>query len=361
MLRQRIGEHAPDLGALVGVVDLVAAEALGDPRLRHALRVADRHAFGLEREIARGRRAGIEVLVVPHVRRHDHRAFAPVVALRLAALWPHQAEAFAREHDDVRARPMGVRLLIGANRELRDVAIHRPLRHREARMPAARAAFFRRKQWQVDGVGHEVGIEEQPLLLAFVGEIFRLAVEALLEVVTGVKNKANIAERVDDHRRVGHRYVARGLVARAVEVLVRAVERDGENRARLPLEGDAFAGVVPHGGGAAPVEHVNHFFKQLALGREALPRRDFAHVAIVRGTRRVMVQKHTSAAAARPGFQLDAMQVLGIERADDVEALLAHPPRIRGVLLGGELLRKIVRNGRGLHSSWLRLVSRLRG
>jgi hypothetical protein len=40
-LGQGRGEHVADLGALVGVVDLVAADAAADPRLGHALGVAD--------------------------------------------------------------------------------------------------------------------------------------------------------------------------------------------------------------------------------------------------------------------------------------------------------------------------------
>src|SRR4029079_3738355 len=60
------------LRMLVGVVDLVAAEPLADPRLRHALRITDGDALVLEGEIARGRRAGVEMLMQPHVRRLNH-------------------------------------------------------------------------------------------------------------------------------------------------------------------------------------------------------------------------------------------------------------------------------------------------
>ena len=58
-----------------------------------------------------------------------------------------------------------------------------PLRHAEADVPAARAALLRGDQRQVDRVGDEVGVEQQAALLALVGEVVRLAVEALLEVV----------------------------------------------------------------------------------------------------------------------------------------------------------------------------------
>src|SRR5688500_2397296 len=122
MLGQRLRKPLPDLGTLVGVVDLVSAQAPADPGLGNALGIADRDALGLEREVARRRGAGIEVLVEPEVRRHDHGAFAPVVALGRLALGPHQAEALSAENDHVRARPMRMGLLVGADRELRDVA-----------------------------------------------------------------------------------------------------------------------------------------------------------------------------------------------------------------------------------------------
>ena len=92
---QRFREPLPDLGALVGVVDLVAAQALADPGLGHALRVADGDTLVLEGEIARRGRAGIEMLVQPHVGWHDHRAHLPLIAARRLALRPHQAEALA--------------------------------------------------------------------------------------------------------------------------------------------------------------------------------------------------------------------------------------------------------------------------
>jgi hypothetical protein len=80
VLAQRVGEPLAHLRRLVRIVDLVAADAAADPGLRHALGVADRDSLALEGEVAGGRRAGVEVLVEPHVGRDDERAFLPVVA-----------------------------------------------------------------------------------------------------------------------------------------------------------------------------------------------------------------------------------------------------------------------------------------
>src|SRR5579862_2562898 len=63
----------------------------------------------------------------PHIGRHDHGADFPFILLRLLALRPHQRKTFAREHDHVRARPVGVALLVGADGELRNVRVHRAL------------------------------------------------------------------------------------------------------------------------------------------------------------------------------------------------------------------------------------------
>jgi hypothetical protein len=62
--------------------DLVAPDAAADPGLRHALGVADRHHLMLEGEIVRRRGAGVEMLMQPHVGRHDQRADLPLVAAR---------------------------------------------------------------------------------------------------------------------------------------------------------------------------------------------------------------------------------------------------------------------------------------
>ena len=180
-----------------------------DPGLRHALRVSDRDALVLEGEIARRRRAGVEVLVQPHVRRHDHGADLPLVVARLVALRPHQRIALAGEDDDVGARPVRVRLLVGADRELGDMAVERGLGEVEADVAAAGAALLGGDQRQVDRVRHEVGGEQEALGLVLGGEIVRLAVEAALEVVAGAEDEIQILVEVDHDRRVGHRHEAR--------------------------------------------------------------------------------------------------------------------------------------------------------
>src|SRR5919204_2296797 len=96
LLGELLGEHFAYHRYLVGIVDLITTETPADPGLGHALGIADGDALVLEGEIARRGGAGVEVLVEPHVRRHDQRADLPIVTLRRIALRPHQRVALAR-------------------------------------------------------------------------------------------------------------------------------------------------------------------------------------------------------------------------------------------------------------------------
>src|SRR5215510_5628804 len=138
-------------------------------------------------------------------------------------------------------------------------------------------------------------------------------------------------------------------------MLVPAVERDREHGARLPLEGDALARVIPDAGRATTLQDQDHLLVELALRRELLAGRDRTDVAVVRGARRVMVDENAGAAAPRPGLELDRAQVCHVLRADDFEPLLPHPAQVGRVLLGGELLGEFVGYGRTFgHSAPLR-------
>src|SRR6187431_3406070 len=93
-----------------------------------------------DRQIARRRRACIEVLVEPHVGWHDDAAVLPGKYLDRRAFRPHQRIAFAADNHHMRARAMAVRLLVGADRHLGDMRGHLVLGHFEAEKTAAGAA-----------------------------------------------------------------------------------------------------------------------------------------------------------------------------------------------------------------------------
>ena len=244
----------------------------------------------------------------------------------------------------MRARPVRVRLLVGADRELRDVAVERGLREIESDVSAARAALLRRDERQVHRVRYEVGGEEEALGLVLRGEVIRFAVETALEVVLGAEDEIDVFVEVDDDRRVGDGDKARRLAARAVEMLVPAVEWNGEQCAGLPFEGDALAGVVPHGGGAAAGEDHDGLFEELPLRRERLARRNLTDVAVVRGARGLVVHEHAGAAAPRPRLQFDGEQILHVGRRDEIEALALHPAGVGRLFLGCEFLGEFIGN-----------------
>ena len=239
---------------------------------------------------------------------------------------------------------MGVGFLVSADRELRDVAVHAALGHAEADMAATSSSLLGRDQRQVDGVGDEVGVQQQALLLAAVGEVVALAGEPVLEVVRGAVNEIGVAERIDDDRRVGDRDEARGVLARTVEVLVAGIERNREDRTSLPLETDLLAGVVPDAGRAAPVQHIDHLLVQLPLRLQLLARRNLADIAIVRRPRGIVVQVDTPPAATRPGFELHRVQVGYVHRIDDVQPLGRDPAGVGRRFFGFELLGDGVRD-----------------
>ena len=239
---------------------------------------------------------------------------------------------------------MRVRLLVGANGELRDVAVQIPLGHAEADVAATCAPLVRHIERQVHRIGHKVRVEQQPPLLPLAREVVGLAVEAFGEVVLGVEDEVHVAEGVHDDGRIRHGHIARRLRARAVEMLMPGIERNREDRPCLPLERNLPARVVPDRRRSAAVKHVDHFLEQLPLRLELSAGRDLADVAVVRRAGGVVVQDDAFAATPRPRFQFNGVEIRNVEGADDVEPLRADPACVGGLPLGRELLRELFGN-----------------
>src|SRR4051794_17807742 len=121
-----------------------------------------------------------------------------------------------------------MRLLVGPNRELRNVAGNVSLRQVEAHHAAPGAALRRIRHRYADTVRNEVGFKPQPALRHFRAEIIRLAVEPALEVKLRVENEVEVLIEVDDRRRVGNGDEARRRLARSIEMLVPAIHRNAE-------------------------------------------------------------------------------------------------------------------------------------
>src|SRR5262249_5997026 len=119
-----------------------------------------------------------------------------------------------------------------------------------ADVSAAGATLLGRDQRQVDGISHEIGLQQEPHLFSFAAVVIGLAGETIFEVVQVIEHEIDVVIEIDDRWRVGYRNITHALLTRPVEMLVPAIERDGENRACLPLKGDADASIIPHGSGA---------------------------------------------------------------------------------------------------------------
>src|SRR5205809_6288531 len=95
----------------------------------------------MQRQVAGGRGAGVEMLVEPVVWGHQHAALLPGTDHALLALFPHDRVALAAEDDNAPAWSVTMGLLIGTRVEHRHMAEHLGLgkvnkHHTAARAPA---------------------------------------------------------------------------------------------------------------------------------------------------------------------------------------------------------------------------------
>ena len=224
---------------------------------------------------------------------------------------------------------MTVTLLVSANGELADVAVHRAFGELEPDVAAACPALFRLDQRQVDRVGNKVGLHQKTLLLALIGKVVRLAREAAFEIMLGVEQKVGVFVDVHQRRHVGHRDKTRRLRARAVKMLMMGIERDAKNGSGAPLEAGLGATVIPHGGRPTTRQHQDGFLEQLAMRVQLAARRDLHDIAVIGRARGVVVDEDRVAATARPGLHVDLVKARHINTVDDIQALTGDEARIR--------------------------------
>src|SRR5262249_1895043 len=128
-----------DVRVFVLVLDLIAAffDALVDVRLAAGLRLVAAPADG-EKEDRLG--AAVEMLMEPHLRRHENAAARPFDSFHALALLPHERIAMAADYQDVDAGAVAMRLLIGADAPKRHVRFDGVVDHAEDRALRAAAA-----------------------------------------------------------------------------------------------------------------------------------------------------------------------------------------------------------------------------
>src|SRR5262249_14742481 len=98
---------------------------------------------------------------------------------------------------------------------------------------------------------------------AFPAEILRVAIEAIRKVTQRVENKIRTVKQIENDRHAVDRKKSRRLAARAVEVLIPAVERQREKAAFLPFEILLRALVVPNRRAAASPENKMQIFVEM--------------------------------------------------------------------------------------------------
>ena len=297
-----------------------------------------------QRQVARAGGAQVEVLVEHHLRRHEHAAVLPVVALGLLAFPPEQRETLPLDDDDVEAGPVAVGLFVGPYRELGDVRRHGAVAHLQKDVLAARAALLPLLEVERAGVRDEVGLPDAAgMLRALAGEEVRPPVEAVHEVVGRVEDELLVVEQAEDDGHVVDREQPRRLVALAVEMLVMHVQRHRDEAPFLPLEGLLGAVVVPDGGGAPALDHQDQLLVEVAHGVQALARRDLDDIGAGGVARSLHVEEGAVAAHAGPPLERNLLQVLDEEGLDDVNPLALLPLVEEGDVVhrGLDLLRRL--------------------
>src|SRR5262249_38941516 len=116
-----------------------------------------------------------------------------------------QGVALAAEHDDMRARSVGMRLFVSADRELRNVARNGAPCHIEPDVAAASPALLGADQRKVDSVRGEVRCQQKSSLLTLGAEIVGFAGETVLEIVCCVEDECEIAIKVEHGWTIGGR------------------------------------------------------------------------------------------------------------------------------------------------------------
>src|SRR5215470_174907 len=116
-----------DARILVLELDLAAAQLYAGKRAAFAVLRAHKSitpVIPAQREIARWRGAGIKMLVKPLIWRHDDTSPLPIDAPRLFTRRPQYGIALAAKNNHMRAWPMLMSFLVGADGEFRDMRAH---------------------------------------------------------------------------------------------------------------------------------------------------------------------------------------------------------------------------------------------
>ena len=196
--------------------------------------------------------------------------------------------------------------LVGANGKFRDMRSHGAVGHFQHDVFAAAAALDPIFQRKAARVGDKVGIPDPARIgFALAAKIFRIAVETVGEIPRRVEDKVLMVKQVKDDRRAVDREKSRRLVARTVEVLIGAIERQREQATVVPFELGLDALVVPNRRRAASLENEMQIFVEMAHRVRFFAGGNLADVRAGGAFRAFHVDKRAAAAGARPRFEIN--------------------------------------------------------
>src|SRR5262245_28585845 len=104
--------------------------------------------------------------------------------------------------------------------------------------------------------------------------------KTVAEVKRITKDKIFIVKNIDHARASGSCKQTDEFVPRAVEVLIRRIQRDGKHGAGSPFESNFRLPFLPYGSGAASFGDIDDLFIKMALRQGLTRRRNFTHVGI---------------------------------------------------------------------------------
>src|SRR5215510_7926780 len=119
--------------------------------------------------------------------------------------------------------------LVCANWEFRDMSGHRSVGHLQHHVFPSPTTLFPIFKFEIASVGDKISVPHPTRIgLALAAEVFGLAIETIREITRRVENEVGIVKQVEDDRHAVDREKSRRLVALAIKVLVRSVERQGK-------------------------------------------------------------------------------------------------------------------------------------
>src|SRR3990172_9085353 len=277
-------KHLSHDWVIVFIFDLIAAELhiyVGFSRILPIDPVI-LSAAPAKRQIARRDIAGVEMLVKPVGRRHDHASRLPIITLDRLPLRVHERISLAAKNDYVRAGTVKMGLLVRAHGKLRDMGAHRILGNLEAHLRAAGAAFFPLKQLKIFHVRDKVSFPySSGVPVSLPPKVAFLIIVPISEDVIAVKDEVHIVQQVDHEGRARDCEVTRRLIAAAVKMPIPAIEGWRKKRSLLPFERALWPALMPDRRGPMTTHDVDQLLKEMPLGFKTLARRNLADIGVV--------------------------------------------------------------------------------